>query len=129
MPKLLVRQYAKILYHITKEMKGKKLDAAVLEFFKLLKSNQALKKVDIVIEEFLRYAKEKEGIEKITITSANKLPENIVQELAKKFSTHFEVDTEIDESLKGGIKVKKGNIIYDASVRARLDSMKESLKK
>jgi len=110
-------------------MSGKKLDTAVLEFFKLLKSNQALKKVDIVIEEFLRYAKEKEGIEKITITSANKLPENIVQELAKKFSNHFEVDTAIDESIKGGVKVKKGNIIYDASVRARLDSMKEALKK
>lgn len=129
MPKLLVRQYAKILYHITREMKGKKLDAAVLEFFKLLKSNQALKKVDIIIEEFLRYAKEKEGIDRITITSAHKLPKTLVQELAKKFSDHFEVETVEDKSLIGGVKVKKGNIIYDASVKARLDAMKESLKK
>ena len=127
MPKLLVRQYAKILYHITKDLKAKDMDAAVLEFFKLLKRNQMLKKIDVIVEDFLSYTKSQEGIDKITITSAHKLPKEITQELAKKFSKHFEVDAAIDEELIGGVKVKKGNVIYDASVRANLDSLKESL--
>ena len=129
MPKLLVRQYAKILYQITKELKGKQLDAAVLEFFKLLKQNQMLKKVDLIVNEFLLYAKEKEGIDKITITSAHKLPKGIISELASKFSEHFELDEKVDESLLGGVKIKKGNVIYDASVRAELNAMKEALSK
>lgn len=127
MPKLLVRQYAKILYHITKDVKAKDMDKAVLEFFKLLKRNQMLKKIDIIVGEFLAYAKQIEGIDKITITSAHKLPKDVVQELAKKFSDHFEVDTKIDESLIGGVKVKKGNVIYDASVQAQLSTLQESL--
>jgi len=129
MPKLLVQQYAKILYHITKEVKGKKLDSAVLEFFKLLKTNQCLNKIDTIVEEFLKYAKRKEGIDKITITSAHTLPKNILEDLASKFSAHFELDSKVDESLKGGVKVQKGNVIYDASIQSRLDSLKETLKK
>lgn len=129
MPKLLVRQYAKILYHITKECKAKDIDVAVLEFFKLLRKNQMLKKIDIIVEAFLSYAKEREGIDKITISSAHKLPKKLVDELAKKFSNHFEVEEEVDENLIGGVKIKKGSKVYDASIRAELGAMKEVLLK
>lgn len=128
MPKLLLRQYAKVLYQITKDLSGKELDKAVLEFFKLLKANQMLKKVDLIVEEFLQFAKEREGIDKITITSANKLPKQVTEEIAKKFSKHFELDTRIDESLVGGVKVRKGNTIFNTSVRSDLESLEEAFK-
>jgi len=128
MPKLLLRQYAKVLYQITKELSGKELDRAVLEFFKLLKDNQMLKKVDLIVEEFLQYAKECEGIDKITITSAHKLSKQVTEEIAKKFSKHFEVAAQIDESLIGGVKVRKGNTIFNTSVRSDLEALEQALK-
>ncbi len=127
MPKLSTRQYAKILYGLTRDLSGKSLDRAVLEFFTMLKNNQMLKKVDEITEEFLRVAKQGEGIDKITITSAHKLPSSLAEDLAAKFSEHFELETKHDSELLGGLSLSKGNLIYDASLRRQLKELKESM--
>ncbi len=129
MQKLFPRQYAKVLYRITKELSGKDLDSAVLEFFKLLKKNNSLKKVDIIVEHFLKYTKEQEGIETIKITSAHKISKGMAEQIATKFSEHFELELDTDKSLIGGVKVKKGNVIYDASVKTQLSNLNTKLTK
>lgn len=125
MPRLSTRQYAKILYGLTRDLSGKDLDSAVLEFFKMLKNNQVLKKIDEIIEEFLHVAKQGEGIDKITITSAHKLPNSLAEELAGKFSDHFELETQQKPEILGGLSLRKGNCVYDATVRRQIEELKE----
>lgn len=127
MAKLVARQYAKILYHTTKNLSGKHLEYAVLEFLKFLAREQNLKKIDKILPEFEAYTKEKEGVDAITITSAQSLSKNILNELAGKFSSNFEIEHLVDGSLIGGVKIQKQNMIFDASVKTQLTQLKQSL--
>lgn len=129
MAKMLLKQYAEILYEVTKDRKDKELDAAIVSFFSFLKKRQMLKKIHLIIEEFKSYAKEKEGIDTIYITSAHPLSERTVDEIAKAFSSSYEVQSHVDESLLGGVKIRKKNILHDASIKTQLAHLKESLSK
>lgn len=127
MAKLFIRQYAKILYHATLGLTGKDLDEAVVVFFTFLRSQQMLKKISVILEDFVRYAKEEEGIDSVSITTARAMPKTTIEEIAQIFSKNFELEHHIDETLLGGVKIRKKNTVYDASVRLKLVKLKESL--
>ena len=127
MAKLFIRQYAKILYHVTQGLAGKDLDQAIVIFFQFLKRHQMLKKISVILDEFVLYAKEQVGIETVVVTTSRTMPKATIQEIAEAFSAKFELEHKIDDSLLGGMKVQKKNTVYDASVKLKLLKLKESL--
>jgi F-type H+-transporting ATPase subunit delta len=69
----------------------------------------------------------KEAVLKTTYPLGTEIIENIRNSMEKRLATklHFYID--LDPSLLGGVSVQVGNIIYDGSVRKRLEDMKEKL--
>ena len=60
--KLSHKSYAKVLYELTKDVKGKELDEIIKHFIDFLIKDQSISKIKYIIEEFVNYTKEKTGI-------------------------------------------------------------------
>ena len=76
---------------------------------------------------FKEYAKLQQGVKKIVITSARELSEKITEEIALIFGKKVEVETKIDTTLIGGIVVRTGDTIFDASVKSQLEQLQRQL--
>ncbi len=68
------------------------------------------------------------GNQKIIVTSKRALTEKEKDELKDKFES-TEVEEIIDETVVGGVKIKKGDYVYDYSVKARLQTLSKHLKR
>jgi len=68
-----------------------------------------------------------------TVTSAAKLSENQVDEIAMALKARLgrdvRIETEIDESLIGGAVIRAGDVVIDGSLRARLEGLATALTK
>ncbi len=84
-----------------------------------------------LIREFGLLADEEAGRVRAHVTTAAELSTGLLEEVVKALEVATEktvlVDTSIDPELIGGLVVKVGSIVYDASVRARLDSLRQAL--
>ena len=123
------RQYAQALYIVTKDLKGKELDGVLEGFLKILVKDHKLKQAGNIITEFEKYSKEMSGIKSIEITSAFELDNKIIKEIKSAFGDKVEEETEVDENIMGGIKVRVGDTILDASLKTQLNRLKQSLNK
>jgi F-type H+-transporting ATPase subunit delta len=123
------RQYAQALYIVTEDLKGKSLDEALTGFVKVLVKDHKLKQANNIIAEFEKYSKEKAGIKNIEITSAFELDNKIIKKIKSTFGEKVEEETEVDENILGGIKVRVGDTILDASLKTQLNRLKQSLNK
>ncbi len=127
MKKLSINQYAKILYDITVGQKPEEMSKGISAFIEFVQKNRAWKKMNEIGEAFQKYSKKQEGWVELHITSAQKLSQEIIEEVKKNFGTKVEVTTSEEKSLIGGIKVQTDNKIFDASVKTQLQKMKETL--
>jgi F-type H+-transporting ATPase subunit delta len=67
------------------------------------------------------------------VTSAIKLTaaqaKGVKAALAQALGQEPEITTRVDPSILGGLKVKVGSRLFDASLRSKLDSLKFALKR
>ena len=67
-----------------------------------------------------------------TITSAKVLKEEelkyIKNKLKDKFSSEFNINTIVDETLIGGLKIQVGSQMIDSSIKNQLQTLKEKMK-
>jgi len=72
------------------------------------------------------------GRVRVQVTSAYKLSDDLEQKLKVKMEEvtgkKVEMNVERDQSLIGGIVVKVGDTLYDGSIRAQLNSIRELLR-
>lgn len=100
-------------------------------FVKLLLENTRLKYVPDIYEVFCDIADKKQKKVKAVIVSSS--PLNIVQrkkieqKLAAKYNGTVEIECTVDPSLIGGLIIKVGDKVLDASVRKRLSTLSQSL--
>ena len=88
---------------------------------------RALSKKEYVMNAFQEYAKLQQGIQKIVITSARKMSQKMVDDIAGLFGKKVEVETMIDKTLIGGVVVRTGDTILDASVKSQLEQLQKEL--
>lgn len=127
MNKLSNKQYASILYDVTKEVSGEDLEQVVKNFVVLLNANHKLKQTDKIIDEFIAYAKKQEGIMDIKITSAKKLDEKVIEQIKQIFGKQTESVEKQDESILGGVIIKTDELIFDASLKTQLNNLKNKI--
>ena len=127
MAKLLPIQYAKILYALTRDAKKNELDGIMDVFIKRVSDDQMLSKIDYIISAFETYAKEQEGIVSLDITTAHDVSDSIMKKITTAFGKDVEVATAVDDSLIGGVVVRHGNTILDASLQTQLTKLKRTL--
>jgi F-type H+-transporting ATPase subunit delta len=127
MKKKLPIQYAKILYGMMDGEDVEDIDRVLEAFIKYLKGEHALSKMDYIIREFEKYANSKQGVVEIDITSARKLERDEIDQISKKFGKSVRATNIVDESILGGVIIREGNEIFDASISTQLKRLKSEM--
>lgn len=126
----------------TAEEKGKGLGAVArkarvspltLKFIGLLAANGRASALPAVIAAFERLAAARRGAVAAEVTSALPLSaaelKKIAGALNKALGKDPELTARVDPSILGGLKVRVGSRLFDASLKSRLDSLKFALKR
>jgi F-type H+-transporting ATPase subunit delta len=102
-----------------------------LKFFHLLIDNKRFIFVSEVLKEFVKMADEKLGIARVDLVTSHLLSDSDCVEFTRALELALKkkiVMTQVvDPALRAGCVVKIGNTFIDASLQARLQSIKESL--
>jgi F-type H+-transporting ATPase subunit delta len=126
----------------TAEDKGKVLTAigakagfnkTTQNFLGLLAANRRASALPAAIAAFERLSAAHRGVVAAEVTTAIKLTaaqaKGVKAALAQALGKEPEITTRVDPSILGGLKVKVGSRLFDASLRSKLDSLKFALKR
>lgn len=110
---------------------AKRVPGPVLKLVGLLVQRGKIDRLTAVEAEYRRLLNRERGVVAAVATSATPLDKAETQALADKVAqmTGRTVDlrVEVDEALIGGLTVRVGDTLYDASVRGRLERLRERL--
>lgn len=132
--KITATQYAKSLYELTDGKAKQDVNGVVAGFLRVLQKNNQLKMAGKIIEKFNGIYNQKNGIIEAEIISREALGTDVSKKLRNYVSTKYKakevvIKNKIDESIKGGIIIKVGDEIIDASISGKLRSLRSSLEK
>jgi len=128
--KLTSEQYAQGLFEAIRETSPKDYDLVLDKFVKILVQEGALENYEEIEREYKILENQAKGINaaKVTITKEAKVSRELVDELNKVVGKKLDVRTKVDEGIIGGIVIRVGDTLIDASVRTQLKNLKKSLK-
>lgn len=131
MPKKIIpKQYAVLLYEITKDLRKTEVKEKISKFVRFLVKNNHLSLVEKIIEEFKTYTKKQEGVQEVELVSARpigiKIRQRLINILNRK--NKIELKEKIDPGLLGGMVIKIGDTMIDGSIRRRLNILSDKLK-
>jgi F-type H+-transporting ATPase subunit delta len=113
--------------------KAAKLNPTTLKFLGLLSANGRTAALGSVIAAFEALSAKQRGVIAAEVVTALPLSAAQARGVAAALRTALgkdpEIETRVDPSLLGGIKVRVGSRLFDASVRSKLDSLKFALKR
>lgn len=89
--KITQKQYAILLYEITKGLDKDKIKVKIGQFIKLLAKNNNLSLIDKIIEKFTIYEKKKRGIQEIELVSSRPINNEVRKQLNNIFKKGGEV--------------------------------------
>jgi F-type H+-transporting ATPase subunit delta len=103
------------------------------KFLGLLAENRRTAALPAVIEGFRRLSAERRGAVSAEVTTAVALSDaqraSLEAALAQSIGKAPEITHRVDPAILGGIKVKVGSRLFDASVKSRLDQLKFALQR
>ena len=114
---------------LTKAVEG--ADPAVLNFLKVMIENHRMPAIFRTRRAFDALWQEENKLLPVQITSAVELDEAIVkrigEEIGKQTGRKVDLVSKVDGDLLGGIVLRVGNSILDASIRNRLDQLRKQV--
>lgn len=109
-----------------------KLGKIMSYFLSVLCQNRRLAHLNLILEEFLERIKRAEGIMEGTLETATELSNKELETLQKSLTSHLgkniHLHQEIKENLLGGVVLRMGSLMIDASTRTRLNKLKIAMK-
>lgn len=131
--KITLKQYAKSFYKVVNiaETDGD-IRIVVKNFVKLLNANKMIAKSNQIIDEFIKIWNEEKDIVEGELVSAKALDDDIINKIKQSLKQNLHVKevnvrNEIDEKIIGGFVAKLGNTIVDASIKNKLQILKNKL--
>ena len=110
-----------------------KLNATTRKFLGLLAANGRASALPHVIESFERLAAAARGAVSAEVVTALPLSaaqaKGVAAALRQALGKDPEITTRVDPAILGGMRVKVGSRLFDASLKSRLDQMKFALKR
>lgn len=120
----------KVLAEIAKKAA---FNAVTTKFVGFLAASRRAEALPSAIASFQRLAAAHRGAVAAEVTSAVKLTaaqtKAITAALAKSLGRAPEITAHVDPTILGGLKVRVGSRLFDASLRSKLDSLKFALKR
>ncbi|WP_028061689.1 ATP synthase F1 subunit delta [Candidatus Solirubrobacter pratensis] len=106
-------------------------DPVVVNFLKLLIENHRMPVIFRVRRELDRLWEEENQLLPVRVTSAVELDEGTVNQIgdriAEQTGRKVDLSSQVDPDILGGIVVRVGNSILDASIRNRLESLRKQV--
>ena len=102
-----------------------KFDKITVEFLCIVISHKKIIYMIKIINKFLNLAKKELNKNKLEIITAEPITEEFLNQLFN--DTKYQIETRIDSSLIGGIKIKHRNKIFDNSIISQLNQLKKTL--
>jgi F-type H+-transporting ATPase subunit delta len=100
-------------------------------FLKLLLEKHRMPAIFRIRRRFDALCAEENKELEVTVTSAVALDQGIVSEIGaeieKQTGRKVELQSDVDEDILGGLVLRVGNMILDASLRARLEKLRKSV--
>ena len=100
-------------------------------FARLLAENGRLGVMEGIVRQFTHERDLVEGRQEVTVTSAFKLTkaqiDDISSRVSKRLGADVELTVEIDKSLIGGVVIRAGDLVIDASLRGRLAALRQTI--
>jgi len=106
-------------------------DEHLVRFLELLAERHRMPALFRIRKEFNRLWAEENQLLPVTITSAVELDEDTVKDLGQRIEDQtgrtIELTTHVDPDLIGGLQMRVGNMIYDATIRNRLEKLRREV--
>jgi F-type H+-transporting ATPase subunit delta len=106
-------------------------DPAIINFLKLLIENHRMPVVFRIRREYDRLWEQENKLLPVRVTSAVELDSKTVSQIGDKIAEQtglkIELSSEVDPDILGGIVVRVGNSILDASIRNRLEQLRKQV--
>ena len=106
-------------------------DEAIVNFLSLLLENHRMPVIFRVRREYDRLWEDANKLLPVQITSAIELDPSVAQrvgdEIGRQTGRTVELTSAVDPEILGGIVVRVGNSIIDASIRTRLDNLRKQV--
>jgi F-type H+-transporting ATPase subunit delta len=106
-------------------------DEHFVRFLELLAERHRLPAAFRIRKEFDRLWAEENQLLPVTITSAVDLDEGTVKDLATRIEEQtgrqIELTTTVDPDLIGGLQMRVGNMVYDATIKNRLEKLRRQV--
>lgn len=107
------------------------LERSLRNFLMVLADKRRLRVFGDIAEEFLRRADEHEGILRARVHASSELSmvqkSKLTRQLQQQTGKKIELDVVVDGSVLGGLRIQVGSKVYDATLRTRLDGLRESI--
>jgi F-type H+-transporting ATPase subunit delta len=108
-------------------------DETIVNFLKLLIEKHRMPAIFRVRAEFDRLWEEENKLLPVQVTSAVELPKSTVEQIgdriAEQTDRKVELSSAVDPDILGGIIVRVGNSVLDASIRNRLENFRKQVAK
>ncbi|MFA5853824.1 MAG: ATP synthase F1 subunit delta [Patescibacteria group bacterium] len=125
------RTYGQSLYRLTASLSEKDVKRTISRFVELLASRHELDLAPNVINAFEHEARKAEGVREISVASAEALSDDHKERLEKTFEKTLGAKVEMrwktEPDLIGGAVIRFDDILLDASIKGRLDRLKQQL--
>ncbi len=110
-----------------------KLHSVTRKFLGLLTANRRAASLVEVIDGFRRLSADKRGVVAAEVVTALPMSDaqskGVAAALRQALGKDPEISTRVDPAILGGIKVRVGSRLFDASLKSKLDSLKFALKR
>jgi F-type H+-transporting ATPase subunit delta len=128
-PIISQRDKVKILDALIQRTRPSKV---IENLLKLLLSHHRLHHIRFVQEQFRNFIDEREGVVRAHVTTASPVgddeKEMFARQLQRITRKRIDLTFKLDPSLLGGAVTRVGSVVYDGSVRTRLEKIKHELK-
>lgn len=107
------------------------LDPLTVNLLKIVADNNRFAHIDEIVRAYLEMADEAAGRLRATVITARPIGDDLAEQvkatLARSTGREIILNREVDPALLGGMVVRVGDTVYDASVRTRLSALEQAL--
>ena len=132
--KIKPKQYAVALYEAVKDEPKENMRGILDNFVKTLVKNNALRFAPQIIDYFVKYANRTEGIADLKIKSAEPIKDELIERIKKaapeilgKDFKKINIQQEVKQGLMGGFVLECDDIIFDASIKNKFQTLNKIL--
>ncbi len=123
--KVTPKQYAILLYELTRDKKGAELDRATGDFVGFLARKRAFGLLSRIERLYRDYYNTQEKVVDVEITSAHALPKKVLREIEELLEKHgtLEIAETTNSQMLGGARIRIDDYMLDDTLRARLKNL------